>query len=511
MLGVLNGIQLILRFLIREHFLKFTLPHRIRAEAVSLHRLPLRIQLHKILCNLLYRALDLVSGAGPLLRSELVQLRLRRILRGIFLKRFQLAGQNIQRASAPVFNLDIVLGNAVHLDFLHAAVDSDSVILMDHIISYLQLGKITDGFAVIMTFYLLRLAGRSENVRLGDDDKANLRVFKAVGNVPVIGHDFAVAQNPIRILTVKRSKPPLREVPGKTFCSRSRCRNDDHPVFLKLILLQIRNQCIEALVIGRNASCMDRNDTLRQKKAVSCGKCGQTKAAVIIHAGGRKRRAADKLHLSGKDIALLAPADHALPKLELHRFAFLPKMHRLIQKDHGMLFREHLEEGVGLRIKIMNVSFQASKIPVFQCCLAKLADALGKTMCCLHVPLASQCFFGLFLLFPDSVNAIGKPCVRQNQLRGRIDLHKLHGLDGSLRLQIEASDGIHLFVEKLNSIGILLRKVKDIHNIAAHSKLPWRIDLEILLIAHADQFPGKLLQRIRLPLLQLQDIALPGR
>ena len=131
-----------------------------------------------------------------------------------------------------------------------------------------------------MTFYLLRLAGRSENVRLGDDNKANLRVFKAVGNVPVIGHDFAVAQDSVRILTVKRSKPTLREVPRQTLCSRSRCGNDDYPVFLKLILLQIRNQCVEALVIGRNASCMDRNDTFRQKKAVSCGKCGQTKAAV---------------------------------------------------------------------------------------------------------------------------------------------------------------------------------------------------------------------------------------
>ena len=159
----------------------------------------------------------------------------------------------------------------------------------------------------------------------------------------------------------------------------------------------------------------------------------------------------------------------------------------------------------------MNIPLQSAEIPVFQCCLAKLADALGKTMCCLHMPLASQGFFGLFLLFPDSVNAIGKPCVRQNQLRSRIDLHKLHGLDGSLRLQIEASDGVHLFVEKLNSIGILLRKVKDIHNIAAHSKLPRRVDLEILLISHANQFSGKLLQRIRLPLLQLQDIALPGR
>ena len=105
------------------------------------------------------------------------------------------------------------LGNAVHLDFLHAAVDSDSVILMDHIISHLQLGKIADGFAVIMTFYLFRLAGRSENIRLSDDNKANLRVFKAMGNVPVIGHDFAVAKNPVRILAVKRSKPPLREIP----------------------------------------------------------------------------------------------------------------------------------------------------------------------------------------------------------------------------------------------------------------------------------------------------------
>ena len=159
----------------------------------------------------------------------------------------------------------------------------------------------------------------------------------------------------------------------------------------------------------------------------------------------------------------------------------------------------------------MNISLQSSEIPVFQCCLAELADSFRKTMRRLHMPLASQCFFGFFLLFPDSVNTIGKPCIRQNQLRSRVDLHKLHGLDGPLRLQIEASDGIHLFVKKLNSIGILLRKVKDIHDITAHSKLPRRVDLEILLISHTDQFPGKLLQRIRLPLLQLQDIALPGR
>ena len=58
-LGILNGIQLILGFLIREHFLKLTLPYGIRSAYISLFFLAHRIKLHQLFGDIFDRALYL--------------------------------------------------------------------------------------------------------------------------------------------------------------------------------------------------------------------------------------------------------------------------------------------------------------------------------------------------------------------------------------------------------------------------------------------------------------------
>ena len=75
-LGIFNGHQLIVRFLIGKHFLKFSLPYSIRSTYVPFFFLPGCIQLHQLFCNILYGSPHLCFGTVPFLCSQLIQLRL---------------------------------------------------------------------------------------------------------------------------------------------------------------------------------------------------------------------------------------------------------------------------------------------------------------------------------------------------------------------------------------------------------------------------------------------------
>ena len=66
-LGILDGTELILCFLIREHFLELLLPYRIRSADISLFLLPCGIKFHQVLRNILYRSPDFAFGLVPFL------------------------------------------------------------------------------------------------------------------------------------------------------------------------------------------------------------------------------------------------------------------------------------------------------------------------------------------------------------------------------------------------------------------------------------------------------------
>ena len=71
----LDRLQLILRLLKREHFLKFPLPDRIRSILVALAPLTRRIKFDEILCNIADRPAHLALRLIPFRAAQLIKLR----------------------------------------------------------------------------------------------------------------------------------------------------------------------------------------------------------------------------------------------------------------------------------------------------------------------------------------------------------------------------------------------------------------------------------------------------
>ena len=164
-LGIFNGAELILCLLIRKHFLKLSLPYRIRTTDIAFFFLTHRIKFHQFFCDIFYRTTDFAFGLIPFLSAKFIQLRhFRSIRSGIFLQTVKLSCQNIKIAASPVLNLDIILDDPVHFHLLDSTVNSQSMLLMNNEISDGKFCEILNPFTIIILFLLLFFLLLAENI-----------------------------------------------------------------------------------------------------------------------------------------------------------------------------------------------------------------------------------------------------------------------------------------------------------------------------------------------------------
>jgi len=191
-LGVRDSTQLILRLLEGKHFLKLPLPYRVFSKGIAFTLLAHRIQLHEILCHGADRTADLGLGMFPFLATQLIQLRLlRRIGGGVFLDHIQSGSENVQIATVPVLDLQVVLDNVFHLYLLDAFVYPQSMSLMHHIITDLQVIEIVDLLPLVEFFLFLLTFLRPENITLGQHYEFQPWVFESFIYMTVIGQDLS--------------------------------------------------------------------------------------------------------------------------------------------------------------------------------------------------------------------------------------------------------------------------------------------------------------------------------
>ena len=105
-------------------------------------------------------------------------------------------------------------------------------------------------------------------------------------------------------------------------------------------------------------------------------------------------------------------------------------------------------------------------------------------------------------LCPKLFNSSGLFLITQYKLCCRIYAHTICIFNGFLALAVKKSDGIYLVSPQLNSDRILLRQRKNIKNTTPDRKLPHRLDLILLFIAHTDKCSLYSLQIQKLSLLE---------
>ena len=198
MLHRVDGVQLVVRLIVGEQLLKLPLPHRVLPVLEARLLLPGGVELHQVLCDLLDRALHPALGLGPLAAPKAVQLGLLGLSPRVLLDALQTGGGQIQVAAVPILDLDVVLGDLIPLHLLDAAVNAQSVLLVNHIVAHRHLGKALDCFAlVIRLFPALFLLLHAEHVALGDKDELDQRILEspvqvAVGNQNLAGLDLGM-------------------------------------------------------------------------------------------------------------------------------------------------------------------------------------------------------------------------------------------------------------------------------------------------------------------------------
>ena len=176
-----DGEVLVDRLLVREHLLELLLPDGIRSEPVAGLRLPCRIELHEVTRDLLHRMLHTRAGLRPLRAAEFIQLRLRRLRARVLLDTLEPGRRQVEIAAVAVLDFDVVLRHALALDALDAAVDTDAVVLMHHVIADTQLAQLRDVLAVelLLLPLLLNRVRVAEHVALGEQHKALRRELVA--------------------------------------------------------------------------------------------------------------------------------------------------------------------------------------------------------------------------------------------------------------------------------------------------------------------------------------------
>ena len=193
---VLDGLQLVLRLLEGEHFLEFLLPDCIRAVFMTFQIHAGGIQGDQFLRDLRHRALHAAPGPAPLRTAQAAQLRGGSVARGVFLYNVELRRRDIAVVAPAVLDLHEVPDHAVGFDLLDTAVDSEAVVLVDHIIADGQLRKRGDGASFIRTLLSapLLLPAFPEQVLLREDREADQGILEAAVQITADHHDGALCR-----------------------------------------------------------------------------------------------------------------------------------------------------------------------------------------------------------------------------------------------------------------------------------------------------------------------------
>ena len=236
----LDRLQLILRLLKREHFLKLPLPDRIRSILVALAPLASRIKLDEILCNIADRPAHLALRFIPFRSAQFIELRRPGIRSRIFLDSFQARRRKVEIAAITVLNLDVILDNLVLLDLLDAPVNAESVALMHHIITDRKLGKALDLLTLVGGLFLLfPPPSAAEHVSLGNHDELNQRIFKSPVQLSIGHQDFARFHSVFALIRTECAQIVLPQIARQTARARPRTRQQYHTVFFFLPARQI--------------------------------------------------------------------------------------------------------------------------------------------------------------------------------------------------------------------------------------------------------------------------------
>ena len=297
----------------------------------------------------------------------------------------------------------------------------------------------------------------------------------------------------IPVLGIETGKPLIHQFLGQALRAAPRRGEQQHPVFLPAVFLQIFYQQFKMLIVGADALAADVVTPCPLDPPILCLESGEGNPAKSAEFAENLLRRKQHLHLPRQEIALLQAAGHTLGKFPGHHLRPLLQPGLLIQKDQGILWHQ-IQEAVGLPAEIGQMGFQ----------LLAQSPLPGLLHNLLHHGLQSVGLLGLHLpakLFIESlpVRLHGRQALLhfplvQHQLQSRIDRDGIRIVHRLLTLRVKIAQGIHLVPPQLDPDRILLGQGKNIQDPAPEGEFSPVLHLGSILIAELQQPAADLLQ-----------------
>ncbi len=357
-----------------------------------------------------------------------------------------------------------------------------------------------------MLFLLRPRLRASEDIGLGDHRKLHIRVLEALLNVSVISLDLPRLRNPVRVLAVESSQPVVQKVLGEALCPGSRGGEENHPVLLLPVAPKVLLEEGKALVVRGNAPGPDRHHLILRKEFALHRKVAESQPPVVGSLCRDLLLGKEQIHLPRQDVALVSAGGHALPELRLHCRGLLPEMGGLVQKDQGLLPGEQVQKAVRLRIEVADAALQPAVVFPLLCLLEQGIRLIADPFCGLHMALTPEPVSGLLLLLPDRGKALLPGLIRKHQLRSGVDTHPGEILQGALGLDVEAPKVRELISKELQAVGVVLRQVEDVRDVAPDRELSPGLHLRRADISHGHKAGCELLQALLAPLAEDKNV-----
>ena len=489
MLDLGDAAQLVLGLLVLKALLEFGLPVAVRAEGKALGRAAPGVQLYQFGGHILHRFFHPLPGAVPFDAAQPVQLDVLLVPSAdVPGHQVQLGYRDVQQVGAGVADLDVILGDALHLLLDDALKDADAVGDVDHRHAGGQVGQVAQRLALLpAATALLRIGAGRSAPGAGEDGPAQFGVFQP-GGKPARQHKYFTGSNTFRIFYKFSVKaPPLQVFGQRQRAAFGAAQQPYRPVLLP-VMLQVLAQRVQRPAPYRKGIGMDVQQRPQRQPGVAAGKAvqnhgGQRRQLFGQQAGLRVQKGAAggqrPLLQQGGDILLLLPAGvvQRFPQVDPLRKEQQPVL-PVAQQAAFAAQQGGVAVGGGQRRAAL-----------------QQRDILRKRLPAQRPLLGGQ----RFPLLPQQG---GQLLVLVQQLPHRGDLHPLHAVLAALGFGGKGGEGIDLIPPVFQPDGPgVLRRVK-IHDAAPRGKLAHALHLLRPLVAGLHQKAQQLLRGIFLPRLQ---------
>ena len=490
MLDFAHAVELVGGFFIFKFCLKIALPFVIARKGVALCLHARRVQRDKLLGDVLDRGLDLRLCLLPVARAEAVEAHTGIFLRAdVFRDHVQLGDRHIEHIALGIVDFDVVLGNAVGVDFADAAEHADTVNAVYHIIARAQLGQAVDLLPLLFAAALL--FGTVCRLSVADQEKLFRGQLKARAQRTLRHIDPAALRSWERVGVFRRVAvvfQAVREVARRLVGAREHHTAAVGGIQTAQVLRELLIGAVPAaeLLGGEVDDVAERQRNTAVDKALQHRHAVRTEALQAFGEGQRK--------------TVEALGEHAVLQRLLELLAVLV-VRRLAAVAHIIEFRHEqqavagdvVEQALGLVIYLINEfvgvgedSAAAQPLRLLVEPFARLGGSLAAQKPRLTDDLICQ-----------------RLTVADNDFRGGRQVNVFRPFEPPLRLQIEVAEVAYLVAPKLRAHGVVAVGHEKVENAAAQRELSAAVHRVKALVAEERQRAHRLFNGYLAALLQL--------